>query len=521
MIGSGGACLLALIPALVYHYQNQLPPPTPHVLEVPPENNAFDLISQAVAALPPVPPRTIAVSAPLGMPQLTGFDDGFLGTHPKAPRPYTTRYNKVFPLSKKVAYLKASQSALALWRQSLDLPLYVPDDIEESEQTLARLWRSRGSAIQSALIQARACWQRGDSASALNWLLDIHHSYCRDATSFYNHQSHSRDYGALYWSARKRVAIDTELVQLMPHLNASQLRQATRELERNRIFLSSISDAFKVTQKQRMARIYRWCERNDLRLIANATHPERSDIGTAEQMRFRWTNKKRALELLEKQSDWLIAQAKVPVLQRATEYPDGLDLKDDDPLRRMMFYNIVFGFVEIDKAEAQEIVLITAMAVRAFELEQGHPPRNLNELMPKYLKKIENDPFNPTHQLRYSPKSKTYRQWYIGGPIYTKKMPHNAIAVPALAYAPGSKQPTGYLVMEQMQHLPFLLYSVGQYGQDEGGINFKGAGVKPNLMQAGPSGGYDDIVALPGWFEKSDLPESYHATWEGISPLAS
>jgi hypothetical protein len=47
--------------------------------------------------------------------------------------------------------------------------------------------------------------------------------------------------------------------------------------------------------------------------------------------------------------------------------------------------------------------LITDLAARAYELDKGHLPANVADLVPDYLKAIPQDPFTDTNMI-YSPR---------------------------------------------------------------------------------------------------------------------
>lgn len=511
-------CLPLLVGSWIYERQNELPPPPPQITKIPPTNNALDGVVQAVGLLPPMPPSSVLVK---GNYKSTGFDEGLSGLRPDTPISYTAQYNRLYPLAKKLPYLKSSQAALALWRQSLSLPLYVPpgnDARKELSQAQLDGWGKRHQLVNAAYIQARACWQRGDNANAMKWLLGIHRSCCQQTTFFYNDQVHPSDYYALSDSSRNRMDVVMEIGRLMPHLDAYQLKYAATELEKNCNLLPSLSEALNLTLETEMAQRYRWCARNDLRVVSDEEHPERVKVNSVPQLTFRWTNKKRILNQLRIRSKWLLAQARTPAKHRVSYYPDDATIEQNDVFFYMNFSVAASYFTDIEKAKAQELVLLTSMAVRAFERERGHPPRTLRELAPKYLQKIDHDPFNSSAQLHYSPYPKTYTLWHRDKWSYSKPIPSGFIAIPPNFFpvvAGGPPNATGYHTTPQAQRLPFLLYSVGPDGHDNGGMDFKGVSTRPISMYMSRVKAFDDVLAPPEWFTVT--PTSNNSLPDGIS----
>ena len=58
---------------------------------------------------------------------------------------------------------------------------------------------------------------------------------------------------------------------------------------------------------------------------------------------------------------------------------------------------------QFDKQAGKTRRLIVRFAARAYELDKGHPPANLADLVPDYLKTIPQDPLTGTNMV-YSPR---------------------------------------------------------------------------------------------------------------------
>lgn len=66
------------------------------------------------------------------------------------------------------------------------------------------------------------------------------------------------------------------------------------------------------------------------------------------------------------------------------------------------------------RAEARGSLLLASLALHLYHSEHGRYPKSLNELSPRYLKKIPADPFGDGGPLRYQPAGAKYRLYSIG-----------------------------------------------------------------------------------------------------------
>ncbi len=484
---SCGVCLPGLLLGWIYEHQNELPPAPVIELEVPPANNAFDVL---MATLPSLTKPAVARWVKGGC-KATGAEVDREFACGVLMQPYTPQYNRAFPLKNKLAYLRANRSALKTWRASLSLPLYVSDDLPLAQK---RLWRRQGAFAVLARTQARACWQQGDNDSALGWLLAWHRDLCRQTLSFYNGRNHPVTLDSLRNSDYSRREVGDELKWLMPFLNATQLRRASLELQRNRSLIPSRAEAAREGKKKWMPRVYRACAANNFKGFD--VEFSVSWVDSLWKQRFRWANKKAGFARIEKQWDWSIAGEEAPLQTTDHQIAPQPNLEENDPFRLLQPYLSNLQRVSAASSDASELVLITAMAARSFALEHGHNPRNLDELVPIYLQEVEADPFNAPHPLQYSPKPKTFTTVGLLKPLYTLPLPKNAMAVPPPPFGnvAGQRIVTGYSPVSLSRIVPFLLYSVGANGHEDGGL-YEGVSLQPIGT------GKDDIVAQPEWFK--------------------
>lgn len=490
MILSCGVCLPALALGWIYERQNELPPAPVQTEEVSPANNAFDVLMQAI----PLASAPLASRSVKGVCNSSGteVDRECACNQWKFPLPYTPGYKRVFPLSRKTAFLQTNASALKAWRASLSLPLYVPDHLPRAQE---RVWR-RGCRLFGVLtrIQARACWQRGDNDGALDWLLAWHRDLCRQTVSFYNGRPHPvafTSYGYWVGDGYLRQEVGDELTRLMPYLNAAQLRRASLGLESNRALIPSRVAVAQISRKKWMARLYRACATNDLRVLDVETP---SGLGSSIlATRFRWANKRAGLSRIDRRWKQVIEQEKQPLPPIENQAPED-SLEEGDVFRLADAHPSQYRRRSDAQSNAREVVLLTAMAVHSFALEHRRNPRTLNELVPRFLRKIHADPCAEPRSLRYSPAPKTYIGLSQAKPIRALRLPPNA--VPGVEGPSGS---SGFYQFRISRTLPFLLYSVGENGHDEGGMNFEAA---PRVHQSSSFySGCDDILAPVEWFQ--------------------
>ena len=121
-------------------------------------------------------------------------------------------------------------------------------------------------------------------------------------------------------------------------------------------------------------------------------------------------------------------------------------------------------------SETENALLKTALAIHAYRLENGASPSDLQALCPKYLAEVPKDPFQPGSALRYAPTRKFLSFFDTLPPVGRER-----------AYP------------------PFLLYSVGPDGIDQGGSPiFRGSpgAFRSSASELAPvSGNQGDIVA--------------------------
>jgi hypothetical protein len=120
-------------------------------------------------------------------------------------------------------------------------------------------------------------------------------------------------------------------------------------------------------------------------------------------------DKKRVLDNYTRYMDVAIANEKLPY--RAAQQPLP---SFDDPISQMFvsgFYNPKWSFAS---NETHNGLLLLALALRAYRLEQNAYPKSLSQLSPRYLKATPRDPLAHNLAFRYKPQQETYILYSVG-----------------------------------------------------------------------------------------------------------
>jgi hypothetical protein len=85
-----------------------------------------------------------------------------------------------------------------------------------------------------------------------------------------------------------------------------------------------------------------------------------------------------------------------------------------DPFNELRARFVLRSKIYAPRQEAITVLLYVSLALRAYKLEYGNYPHTLQELPPKYLKKIPADPFGSGEPLHYRKTEKSYLLYSIG-----------------------------------------------------------------------------------------------------------
>ncbi|HEY0074938.1 MAG TPA: hypothetical protein VGB77_12615 [Abditibacteriaceae bacterium] len=132
--------------------------------------------------------------------------------------------------------------------------------------------------------------------------------------------------------------------------------------------------------------------------------------GIAAQLRNKFIplNKRRLMNDVTRYMDQCIETAKQPY-NRKTQ-----PVMPDDPIAQALISDYSRSRWNAVRAETSNVLLMTALALRAYHLEHGAYPQKLNVLVPSYLQTIPIDPYGAGEALHYQKQSADYKLWSIG-----------------------------------------------------------------------------------------------------------
>jgi hypothetical protein len=85
-----------------------------------------------------------------------------------------------------------------------------------------------------------------------------------------------------------------------------------------------------------------------------------------------------------------------------------------DPINRALLPVFAQARLKDVDCETQDGLLLVTLALHAFQLEQGHSPAALTELVPTYMKKLPDDPFAVQGTFKYRVKGQSYVLYSVG-----------------------------------------------------------------------------------------------------------
>lgn len=360
---------------LWFGHLNEMPNP---VIPSPtlPSPNAFDTYNRAYALLAPQP--KVAVDEGVDMEEVTD------------PKERARRYS----LKRKEAWLAQNAPALKLWRQGVKRSYMEPP--KRSFSTLMPSFGRYREMARRVAIESKARALRGDTKGAANSALDL---------AQFGHQIPR---GGIVISALVGLAIQQmsykQLWIMLPTLDAATSKEAAQRLEQ--IYSSRVT----------AAQIYReekWL--NQAGLLEMMEKPAwRRDIVSLSENKSPWKNwrfffisKRDLMDNYTRAMDAVIVESKKPFIKsQAISAPD-------DPFSQASISSLDMSYFIFTRYEASTSLLITALALHAYNLEHGTYPETLSALAPEYLKVVPTDPFN-TSALRYKKQGAGYLLWSIG-----------------------------------------------------------------------------------------------------------
>jgi hypothetical protein len=382
-----------------------------------PNPNAFDIYTNASGAivqsralpyalLSPRPasqlPQTFMrqpapVPTPLGGPPPGTAPRGTPTIIAPAPLRALLPINRNYSPAEKASLVRQNAAALAMLRQGLQYPCWNPP--ARSFNMLFPGFANFRSMAQLLALESQVKRARRDWSGAINSNLD--------GLQFGSDMQR----GGVMVSAL--VGISCEAIarlQAWPtveHLQAQQARAAAKKLE------SIVSRHVTAADVMREEKWMGQASLMQLFTTRNWQQQLAATMGTAPTWRsnlsFLFVDKKRVLDNYTRLLDVTIANAKLPYRAPKQPLPS-----PDDPVTQIIapgFFNSQWSFAH---NETENGLLLLALALRAYRLEQGAYPASLSQLSPRYVKTTPRDPLAHDLAFRYKVRGKDYALYSVG-----------------------------------------------------------------------------------------------------------
>lgn len=353
--------------------------------------------------------------------------------------------------AEKEALVKENAGALKILRQGLTLPYQNPPP-ESLSATFPYYAQDRALARLLALTGKTQAAQ-GEWSDAVGSDLD--------AVKLGTELPHGSPFiGALVGLACQSIG-RRPIWNSINHLSAAQARAASLRLQEIQKRQVSYADVLGTDKSSSQAVLQSLVQQPNWRASVRTFAQNAADAkGTA----FNWTDQQEAeVQQLDGQTvltdhagymDRLIQAARAP-------YVDGPEIltAPADIVARLLSPNTSRQRVKFADNEAQNGLLIVALALRAYRVEHGSYPAKLSALVPTCLGSIPGDPFTPSGQIRYKPSSPGYILYSVG---------------------PDGKDDGGKPILDSSQPVPEApgssdrksLVKEGSTGDVVGGVNF-------------------------------------------------
>ncbi len=346
----------------------------------PPQPNGYELYVRASNAIKPANPPVDAV---LEIKTITD------------PKVRAQRYN----MQRKEAWLAQNKAGFALFERAQKADSLAPPIYQFGRN-------SPGNALRQMarykIIESNAHWQRGDSNAALHSGLDI-------VQLGYDIQRGGGHMDFLVGNALNHMSRVTTS-DTIEHLSARQARVAARRLEKLLAARWTLEKAFIEDRERSQQEWLATFKKPDWRTEALFW---RKVYGGPLTWKERW----RAQTISKRQimADFDLLYQRVISNARLTY---GIKGKPPVALDNPFVSGSQRALDGIPLTQASVLttarVLMLRLALRAYQIEHGTPPRDLQSLVPAYIQAVPADPFGKGEPLRYKTDGVIYMLWSIG-----------------------------------------------------------------------------------------------------------
>lgn len=301
--------------------------------------------------------------------------------------------SKKYPLAAKEAWLKKNAKAFHLVREGLKYPALSSPSFSIFDMSFPEYAQYRGIA-RALAVESHARGERGDWNGAVQSALDDYH--------FGNQIACGKPVtGALVSIAINAISLQ-ELESLASHSNATTAKMAAASMEKAYEYRYPF---YKTLQQEK------WLDISETFQIMS-TPSWRIDLINSFQIpviknaNMLLISNRKVISDMTTLMDALIENAQRPYLKMQVVPPS------NDPIVELIVFRGSKWLWARNNTYAVEIM--TMYALRAYKMNNGHYPKNLQELMPKYLQKIPIDPWDGIAPLHYQLQGNKYLLWSIG-----------------------------------------------------------------------------------------------------------
>ncbi|HLV80775.1 MAG TPA: hypothetical protein VKT32_10855 [Chthonomonadaceae bacterium] len=310
-----------------------------------------------------------------------------------------------YSLADKEALVQENAEPLKTLRQGFAYP-YVNPPLRSFKTLLPYYAKFRGLA-RLLMLQAQVDSERGDWGAAVNSGLD--------AVQMGEMIPHgSAMIGGLVGIACQSIGRQ-QIWKTIDHLDATQARQAARRLQAilaRHVPIAEVIQEEKWTGQAGLLEIFRqpdWPREltNEMDVGNNA---QNSNAIKAFNLYLLFHGKAAILNNYTQYMDQGIANARQPYAAKIPSPPI-----PDDPISQVLDMDFSQAqFTDVERSETQNALLLTALALRAYDAEHGDYPQSLSQLVPGYLARVPDDPFALHAPLRYRRAGTKYLLYSLG-----------------------------------------------------------------------------------------------------------
>jgi len=385
-----------VVAAAIWRQQSNADPVVAFPVEPPPVPNGYDYFVKAEDAY-----------VPNSVPNKPGRDYG---------REYVSTQR--YPLADRKAWLASNASSLTLLRQGFS---YDSQNLGLWRKGVSEFGASRTDILVRLLtVESRAYAEQKDWKRAASSAVDMIQLGLELQRG-----------GDLRCAGVGNSAIRAgcnELCSLLPNVELQTARILSRRLEElhrrresyTNMLLQSKWDGqwgLQVLYESREWRYYlaeshiREAELDAASAPSSSIRPgflERAKASINLRMSAELLNKRSLMSEYLRFMDEIIAESRTPYPQRPKKRPTPA----------YAFHTTATGFdtnrCRLTRYETTMALLVARVALTAFQLERGHPPDTMLELVPTLLSNVPVDPFSNNQALRYRRTGKAFRLWSIG-----------------------------------------------------------------------------------------------------------